>query len=679
MPVTNPLLRPWNTPFGLPPYGDLHDEHFLPAIEEAMAEHRAEIAAIVANPAPASFENTIQAIDRSGLLLQKIALLFGNLSGSATSPSIQAIELTLNPKLAAHQTAIALDAGLFARIEAVYADRHQLGLDAESLRLTERVHLDFVLSGARLAGPQRERYAAIVEQLAGLTARFAQNVLADEAAFVLHLERESDLAGLPADLRAAAAAAAKDRGLEGWVITLSRSLVSPFLSFSSRRDLRQRAYEAWLARGEHEGEHDNRPLIREILTLRQEQAQLHGYPTYADFILVDTMAGTPDAARALLERVWTPARSRALEELEALRSLAAELGEPTDIQPWDWRYLAEKLRQRRYELDDAEIKPYFSLEGVRAAIFDCAARLFGIEMRERADLPAYHPDVRSFEVHRNGQLIGIFQADDFARPTKQGGAWMSELRGQARIDGERVLPLVLNNNNFNRGEPTLLSFDDVRTMFHEFGHGLHGLLSDVGPARLAGTNVLRDFVELPSQIMENWALEPEVLRRHARHVDTGAPIPDALIERIRAAGNFNKGFETVEYLSCALLDLTLHQTDPAGLDPTAFEARELARIGMPAEIRMRHRLPHFGHLFAGDGYSSRYYVYMWAEVLDADGFQAFKEAGRLFDADTARRLLRHIFSAGNSVPPAEAYRAFRGRDPVVEPLLRARGLLPAEA
>lgn len=679
MSQTNPLLRPWNTPFGLPPYGDIHNEHFLPAVEAAMAAHRGEIAAIVADTAEADFANTILAFERSGELLQRISLLFNNLTLSATSPALQAIELELTPKLAAHQSAIYLDAALFARIDAVHARRATQGLDAESLRLVERIHLDFVLAGARLAGPARARYGAIVERLAGLMARFAQNVLADEAGFVLQLETEADLAGLPADLRAAAHAAAEERGLQGWVITLSRSLVSPFLSFSSRRDLRQRAYEAWLARGEHAGEHDNRPLIREILALRREQAQLHGHASYADFALVDTMAGTPQVVRGLLERVWAPARARALEEQEALRALAAELGEPTEIEPWDWRYLAEKLRQRRYQLDDAELKPYFALEGVRGAIFDCAQRLFGIEMRERDDLPAYHPDVRSYEVHRDGRLIGIFQADDFARSTKQGGAWMSELRAQARIGGERVLPLILNNNNFNRGKPTLLSFDDVRTMFHEFGHGLHGLLSDVSHNHLAGTNVLRDFVELPSQIMENWALEPEVLRRHARHCETCEAIPDALIERIRAATHFNQGFSTVEYLASALVDLALHEADPAKLDPTAFEAGELARIGMPHAIRMRHRLPHFGHLFSGDAYSSRYYVYMWAEVLDADGFQAFKEAGDLFDQATAERLLRCIFSAGNSVEPGDAYRNFRGRDASVEPLLRARGLLPAAA
>jgi peptidyl-dipeptidase Dcp len=507
----------------------------------------------------------------------------------------------------------------------------------------------------------------------------SQNVLADEAAFTLPLKSAAELVGLPDFLIAAAHDAALQRGLEGHVITLSRSLVVPFLTFSSRRDLRQTAYEAWLSRGEHSGVTDNRPLIRRILALRQDQAHLHGQANFADFVLTDTMAGAPAAVYALLHRVWEPAKRAAANEEAALREMAAQLGEqwgePSDIQPWDWRYLAEKVRVARYALDEAELKPYFALDAMRGAMFDCARRLFGVEMIERTDLPTYHADVRTFEVQRHGKLIGIFIADDFARPNKQGGAWMSVFRGQSRLDGE-VIPLVLNNNNLNRGTPTLLSFDDVRTLFHEFGHGLHGLLSNVTYPRLSGTNVLQDFVELPSQIMENWAMTPEVLQRHARHVESGEAIPAHLIERIRAASNFNKGFETVEYLSSALVDMALHQvSDPSDLDPSEFEAQELKRIGMPAAIRMRHRLPHFGHLFSGNWYSARYYVYMWAEVLDADGFDAFKEAGDLFDTATAERLHRNVFSAGNSVEPGTTYRAFRGRDATVEPLLRSRGLL----
>jgi peptidyl-dipeptidase Dcp len=679
MHATNPLLLYWHTPHGLPPFEQIRTEHFLPAAEIAMEEHRAQIDDITNNSAAADFSNTILALERSGARLQRLQLLFDNLAVSATSAEVQAVELVLNPKLAAHNSAIFLNSTLFQRVDAVHAVRQTLGLDAESLRLVERIQLDFVLAGARLPSESRARYGQIVEELAILFARFAQNVLADEANFTLTLQGEPDLAGLPDFLREAARDAAAQRGLEGHIITLSRSLVSPFLTFSSRRDLRQIAYEAWLSRGEHAGAHDNRPLIQRILTLRQEQARLHGYASFADFALTDTMAKTPAAVYALLHRVWEPAKRRAAAEEASLREMAQQLGEPTEIQPWDWRYLAEKVRGARYALEDAEIKPYFALDAMRAALFDCAHGLFGVEMLERSDLPKYHPDVRTYEVHRAGRLIGIFGADDFSRPSKQGGAWMSYFRSQSRLDDE-VIPLVMNNNNFNHGTPTLLSFDDVRTLFHEFGHGLHGLLSNVTYRRLSGTNVLQDFVELPSQIFENWAMTAEVLQKHARHVDTGEPIPSALIERILAAINFNKGFDTVEYLSSALVDLALHQVaDVSGLDPVAFEAKELSRIGMPHAIRMRHRLTHFSHLFAGDAYSARYYVYLWAEVLDADGFDAFLEAGSLFDAATAERLYRNIYSVGNSVDPGAAYRAFRGRDATAEPLLRARGLFEQTA
>lgn len=670
--------RGWAAPFHLPPFAQILPEHFLPAAQTLMAAHRDELAAIRDNPQPPSFENTILALERSGDGLNRLEMVFGNLTASATSPQLQAVELELNPMLAEHRAAKALDAGLFARIDAVYAQRHQLQLDAEAVRLVERIHLDFVLAGARLQGAARDRHAAIVKELAQLSAQFSQNVLADESAFVLQLKGADDLAGLPDYLVAAARAAAQERQLSAPVIPLSRSLVMPFLTYSSRRDLRQTVYQAWVTRGEHDGPNDNRPLMRRILALRQEQARLHGYPSYADYVLSDTMAGTPQAALGLLRRVWEPAKQRAAYEEAQLRTMAASLGEPTDIQPWDWRYLAEKVRAAHYQLDDDEVMPYFALESVRAALFDTAKRLFGVTMLERHDLPAYHADVRTFEVHRGGELIGLFQADDFARPNKRGGAWMSELQQQARLDGP-LLPVVLNNNNFNRGEPTLLSFDDVRTMFHEFGHGLHGLLSNVTYPRLSGPNVLWDFVELPSQILENWAMTPELLQQHARHHQTGEPIPQALLAKMRAARHFNQGYETVEYVSCALVDLALHQVaDPSALDPIGFEQAELERLGMPAMIGMRHRLPHFGHLFSGEHYASRYYVYMWAEVLDADGFAAFEEAGDVFDPATAQRLYRHVYSVGNTVEPGATFRAFRGRDPVVEPLLKARGLVEAQ-
>jgi peptidyl-dipeptidase Dcp len=456
----------------------------------------------------------------------------------------------------------------------------------------------------------------------------------------------------------------------------------PFLTFSDRRDLRQRAYVAWKARGESDGAHDNRPIAREILKLRTEQARLLGYASYADYALVDRMAGSPAAVLQLLQRVWEPARAKARDEYAALQAQAAALGHSTELEPWDWRYYAEKVRQVRYDVDDAQVKPYFPLDRVAEAAFDCAHRLFGVRFVERPDLKAYHPDVRVYEVQRDGRTLAIFLHDNYARSTKRSGAWMSAYRWQSRVDGE-VIPIVVNNNNFAKapaGEATLLSLDDVRTLFHEFGHGLHGMLSDVTYEGLSGTKVLRDFVELPSQIFEHWMLEPAVLKRHARHVTTGEPIPDELIARMKRAHRFNQGFETVGYTACALLDMALHaRTDADGVDVTEFERAELARIGMPPGTYPYHRLPHFQHLFGGSGYAAGYYVYMWAEVLDADGYDAFTEAGDPFDPATAARLLTHIYSAGNRVEPGAAYRAFRGRDAAVEPMLAKRGLAGGEA
>ncbi|MGH6624315.1 MAG: M3 family metallopeptidase, partial [Burkholderiaceae bacterium] len=452
-----------------------------------------------------------------------------------------------------------------------------------------------------------------------------------------------------------------------------------FLTYSDRRDLREQAFKAWLSRGEHAGEHDNRPVAREILALRFEQAQLMGYASFADYALVDRMAGTPQAVAKLLSDVWRPARERAAAERDALAGLAASRGESMTIEPWDWRYYAEKVRQVRYAVDDALVKPYFPLERIVEAAFDCAQRLFGIRFVARPDLAAYHTDVRVYEVRgRDDDVVGVFLHDNFARPSKRGGAWMSAYRMQSKVAGD-VVPIIVNNNNFSKGapgEPTLLSLDDARTLFHEFGHGLHGLLSQVTYERLSGTRVLRDFVELPSQIFENWLMEPAVLKRHARHVVTGEPIPDDLIERLQASRRFNQGFETVEYAACALVDMALHaQPSPDGIDITAFEREELARIGMPREIVMRHRLPHFLHLFASSSYAAGYYVYLWAEVLDADGYDAFVEAGDPFDPAVAERLLRHIYSVGDTVEPRATYRAFRGRDAAVQPMLAKRGLL----
>ncbi len=677
---TNPLLRPWPAPHGLPPFAEIAPAHFPPAFERAMQAHRDEIAAIAGNAEAPSFENTLTAFDVGGRELRRISKLFFNLAASETSPELQAIERDMSPRLAAHYSTIYLNGGLFDRIDRLYGRRSDLALDPEQLRLVERVHLDFVREGARLSEAAKARYATIVERLATLSTRFSQNVLADEAGYRLVLSNERDLAGLPDGLRAAARSAARERGLaDAWVITLSRSLVVPFLTYSDRRDLREQAFNAWVRRGENDGEHDNRLVAREILALRNEQARLHGYASYAEYALVDRMAGKPAAVAKLLAEVWEPAKARAAAEREALAAMALAHGETAAIEPWDWRYYAEKVRKARYGFDEAIVKPYFSLERMLGACFDTAQRLFGLSFIERPDLPTYHRDVRAFEVRgSDDRLVGFFLSDNFARPTKRGGAWMSDYVAQSRVAGE-TLPIVVNNNNFAKappGEATLLSADDARTLFHEFGHGLHGLLSQVTYERLSGTRVLKDFLELPSQIFEHWAFEPAVLKRHAVHHVTGEPIPEELVEQLDRARRFNQGFQTVEYTACALVDMALHEkSDVEHLDISDFERAELERIGMPREIVLRHRLPHFGHLFASSGYAAGYYVYMWAEVLDADGFDAFIEAGDPFDPTVAERLRRYVYASGGTLDPAQAYRLFRGRDPVVGPMLAKRGLI----
>ena len=676
--TSNPLLQPWDDPYGLPPFERVQPAHFEPAFEQAMREHRAELDAIAASAEPPSFDNTVAAFDRSGALLSRVQALFHNLCASETNPELQAVQRRMAMPLAAHESAVYMHAGLFKRVQALHETRQRLGLSGEQLRLLERVHLDFVRAGALLAPAAQKRYAEVMQRLAELTTAFGQNVLHDEAGWQLVLRDEAELAGLPAFVRAAGREAAAQRGIaEGVAITLSRSLILPFLTFSQRRDLREQAWRAWVSRGEHAGAHDNRPLIREILRLRHEQAQLHGHATYADYALVDRMAKEPAAVNRLLDDVWGRAKQAVERERAQLLAVQKAEGAEAEIEPWDWRYWAEKVRQREYAIDDAEVKPYFELNAMVAAAFDCAQRLFGIRFTPRPDLKLYHPDVKAYEVHdAQGQPVGLFLHDNFARPSKRSGAWMSNFVRQSR-NGRTLRPIVINNNNFAKGDPTLLSFDDVRTLFHEFGHGLHGLLSNVTYEQLSCTQVLRDYVELPSQLFEHWTSEPEVLRRHARHCRTGEPIPDALIERLQAARRFGQGYDTVRYCASALVDMAVHShPDPARIeDLCAFEAEVMRERGLPAAVGLNHRLVHFQHLFSSDAYAAGYYVYLWAEVLDADAYGAFEEAGNPFDPAVAERLKRCIYAAGNSVEPGEAFQAFRGRAPRIEPLLRKRGLL----
>lgn len=674
----NPLLKAWTAPFGLPPFRELQPRHFEPALTQAMRDHLAEIEAIAGCCEAPNFENTLAAFDRSGRRLAHIRDVFENLGSSHTSPELQMVERQMAGPLAAHQSAIYMHAGLFQRLQALHETRNRLALTSEQERLLDRVHLDFVRAGALLQGAAQERYAQVMQDLAQLTTAFAQNVLHDESHWQLELRSESDLAGLPEFVRSSARAAAAERGLADDIcaITLGRSSILPFLTFSERRDLREQAWRAWVTRGEHEGEHDNRPLIAKIMQLRREQSRLHGYATFADYALVDRMAREPAAVSRLLDNVWT--RAKLVVERERAQLIGAQKaeGESGQIEAWDWRYWAEKVRQRDYAVEDAQVKPYFPLDAMVNAAFDCAQRLFGVRFAPRPDLVLYHPDVEGYEVtDAQGQVVGLFLHDNFARPSKRSGAWMSWLALQAR-NGGVTRPIILNNNNFAKGSPTLLSFDDVRTLFHEFGHGLHGLLSDVTYTKLSGTSVLQDYVELPSQLFEHWMSEPEVLRQHARHFDTGEPIPDALIERLQTVGRFGQGYDTVRYCASALADMAAHShPDPGSVrDWTQFEADVLRELGLPAATGVMHRFVHFQHLFSSDSYAAGYYVYLWAEVLDADAFDAFTEAGNAFDPGVAQRLKQCIYAAGNSVEPGRAFEAFRGRPPRIEPLLHKRGL-----
>jgi peptidyl-dipeptidase Dcp len=675
----NPLLQAWQTPFETPPFTEISPEHFMPAFEQAFADHAAEIAAITHDPATPDFANTITALERSGKLLSKVSGVFYDLVSAHSNPALLEIDKEVSLRMARHWNPIMMNAVLFGRIVALRDNRAKLGLTPEQARLLERTYTRFHRSGAGLDDAAKARMAEINERLAHLGTAFSHHLLGDEQDWFMELG-EADRDGLSSSFIAAAKAAADERGMAGKaVMTLSRSFVEPFLKSSTRRDLREKVFKAFTARGDNGNANDNNDTIVEILALREESAKLLGFPTFAAYRLEDSMAKTPEAVRGLLERVWKPARARALADRDALQALIAEEGGNFALAPWDWRFYAEKLRQIRANFDDAAIKPYLVLDHMIDAAFDCATRLFGLTFSERRDIPVWHPDVRVWEVKdAAGNHKALFYGDYFARPSKRSGAWMTSLRDQQKLDGA-VAPLVINVCNFSKGaegQPSLLSPDDARTLFHEFGHGLHGMLSDVTYPSLSGTSVFTDFVELPSQLYEHWQEQPQVLRQFARHYQTGEPLPDDLLQRFIAARKFNQGFATVEFVSSALIDLEFHtQPASASRDVRAFERQELEKIGMPAEISLRHRPTQFGHIFSGDHYASGYYSYMWSEVMDADAFGAFEEAGNIFDPATAKRLHDDIYSSGGSRDPEDAYVAFRGREPEPEALLRRRGLL----
>ena len=667
----NALLTDWNTTFSLPPFSDIRDQDFAPAFDAALAQARKNIAAIAENPDAPTFANTIEALELAEGLLDRVSGVFYNLAGADANDTREALMRDLAPKLSAFSSEVTNNKALFSRIETLWQSRQSLDLKAEQSRVLELYRQMFVRSGARLEGAQAERLTAVKARLAVLGTQFSQNLLADEREWFMPLT-EADLAGLPDFVITAARAAGAEKNQSGPVVTLSRSLIVPFLQFSPNRGLRQKAYEAWVARGANGNANDNRAIAAEILALREERAKLLGYQSFADFKLEPEMAKTPDAVRGLLMRVWEPARKKALSDAAILEKMLHADGISGPLEPWDWRYYSEKRRKAEHDLDEAALKPYLSLNAMLAAQFDCANRLFELEFRE-IDGPFYHPDVRGWEVTRKGAHVAVFLGDYFARGSKRSGAWCSAMRSQKKL-GADTRPIVVNVCNFAKGDSALLSYDDARTLFHEFGHALHQMLSNVTYGFISGTSVARDFVELPSQLYEHWLEVPEVLEKHARHWQTSEPMPPELLQRLLAAGTYDQGFATVEFVASALVDLAFHEGQ-APADPMQKQAEVLESIGMPRAIRMRHATPHFAHVFSGDGYSSGYYSYMWSEVMDADAFAAFEETGDPFDPETARRLETFILSSGGSQPAEELYTQFRGRMPGVEPLLKGRGLL----
>ena len=669
--MTNALLTDWTGPFSLPPFDQIRDEDFAPAFETALEQGRAAIAAIAADPDAPTFANTIEALERADALLDRVAGVFFNLAGSDSNPARQALQRDLAPKLSAYSSEVTANTALWGRIADLWARKDMLGLTPEQERVLMLYHRMFQRAGAGLDGAEAKRMAAMKSELATLGTQFTQNLLADEAAWFMPLD---DLSGLPEFVVNTAASAARERGMDGHIVTLNRSLIVPFLQYSTRRDLREKAYEAWGARGMTGGETDNRDIAARTLALRQERAELLGYANFARFKLEPEMAGSPDAVRDLLMRVWEPAKVKAEEDAAAMEAMLYADGFEGPLEPWDWRYYAEKRRHALHDFDEAALKPYLSLDAMIEAAFDVAHRLFGLEF-EPLDVPLYHPDARAWNVTRNGRHMAVFIGDYFARASKRSGAWMSGFRDQSAMDGE-VRPVVVNVCNFAKGDPALLSWDDARTLFHEFGHALHGMLTDVTYKMISGTSVARDFVELPSQLYEHWLDVPEVIEAHAKHWQTGEPMPEELREKLKSASAWDQGFATVEFLASAIVDLEFHDGPPPA-DPMQKQAEVLENIGLPHAIRMRHATPHFAHVFAGDGYSSGYYSYMWSEVMDADAFAAFEEAGSAFDPETARKLEDFILSKGGSDEAETLYRQFRGSMPGVEALLKGRGLIAA--
>jgi len=675
----SPLLAEWQGNFGgLPPFDKVKISDFEPAIETGTKANLADIDAIADNPTPANFENTIAALEKAGAQLERVITIYGIWSSSMSMKEFQEVENVVEPKLAGLSDQIIQNSKLFKRIESVYNSEEMKKLSPEQRRLTENYYKNFSRSGAKLNDADKKRLSEINQSLAGLFTKFGQNQLADESEGMVVLTSEADLAGLPQSLKDAASNGAKAKDMSGkWVISNTRSSVDPFLTYSSRRDLREKVWKMFVNRGDNGDAHDNNKIITEILSLRAERAKLLGYETHAHWRLENTMAKTPEKAIELMESVWTPAIARVKEEVADMQALADKEGSKIKIEPWDYRFYAEKVRVDRYDLDQNEVKAYLQLEKLRDGMFWVAGELFNFTFSPLQNIPVYHPDVRVWEVKdkTTGKHIGLWYFDAYAREGKRSGAWMNNYRDQQR-NGKDVTTIVSNNSNFvkgNPGEPVLISWDDATTLFHEFGHALHGLSSNVTYKSLSGTAVVRDYVEFPSQLLEHWLSTPEVLEKFALHYQTGKPIPKSLVDRIDKASTFNEGFSTTEYLASALIDMKIHLSKEASIDPDKFERETLASLGMPAEIVMRHRTPQFGHVFSGDGYSAGYYSYLWSDVLTADAFETFTEAGGPYDEAVSKRLIDNVFSVGNTIDPQVGYKAFRGRDADTKALMRKRG------
>jgi peptidyl-dipeptidase Dcp len=667
----NPMLAEWSGPYGgVPAFDKVKVADFAPALTKAMADELAQVDKIARNPAPATFDNTIAPLEHSGAALDRVGTFYNIWSGTLSTPEMRAVETEMEPKLAAQSDAILQNAALFKRIEAVYEGREAAHLSPEQSRLAWVYWNRFVRAGAKLAPKDKARVAAINQDLAGLFTAFNQNLLADETDYVLYLRTEGELTGLPQDIRDGMAAAAVEHGHKGeWAVLNTRSSMDPFLTYSSRRDLREKVWKTYYSRGDNDDAHDNKAIIKKILKLRAERARLWGYPTHAHWRLENAMAKTPDNAMALMMRVWPSAVARVHQEVAEMQAVADKEKAGVKIEPWDYRYYAEKVRADRYALDMNDVKPYLQLDKLREGMHWAAGQLYGFTFTPVSDVPVAHPDIKVWEVKgADGRHVGLWYFDPYARTGKRSGAWMNAYRAQEKLGGA-VTTIVSNNANFVKGapgEPVLVSWDDGITMFHEFGHALHGLNSDVTYPSLSGTAVARDYVEFPSQLNEHWLPTPQVLNRFALHYQTGKPIPAELVEKIDKAHTFRKGFDVTEYLSSALIDMKLHLAGDADIDPDAFEKAELDKLGMPHELPMRHRTPQFQHIFASDGYSAGYYSYLWSEVLDHDAYEAFVEAGGPYDKPTAKRLHDKIMSVGNTIDPADQYRAFRGRDPDVK-------------